>query len=238
MVAMTGGIADRMNVGPRGWRGWLMPAGWRLWLWWVLANAVGWSVGGYLGAVDGRWSGWALSGGIATVGYGAGAAAGGIGAGVLQWLVLRRQVARAGWWVLASSAAGAVVGVLLLALGATVGFGVRWIDGGPETTGTHSLGDSVMFVVLGLYGSILGALQWLVLRRQVDRAGWWVLASTVAWPVSIGVGGIGLGVVVAVTGAKLPAVAAALIPALYGAITGRVLVWLLRERLPTAATGE
>ena len=66
--------------------------GWRVWLWWVLATAVGWSVGGYLGSA----AGWGLSRGIAVVGYGAGAAAGGIAAGVLQWLVLRQQVARAG----------------------------------------------------------------------------------------------------------------------------------------------
>ena len=170
--------------------------GWRVWLWWVLATAVGWSVGGYLGSA----AGWGLSRGIAVVGYGAGAAAGGIAAGVLQWLVLRQQVARAGWWVLASTVAGAVIGVVGVVVGAAVGFGVRWVDGGPETTGANSGGDWVLGVGLVLYGTVLGVLQWLVLRQQVARAGWWVLASTVGWPVSIGVGGIGVQAVRSVTG--------------------------------------
>ena len=208
--------------------------GWGLWLWWVLASAVGWSAGGYLGSA----AGWGLSRDIAIVGYGAGAAGGGIAAGLLQWLVLRRQIARASRWVLASTVAGAVIGVVGVALGATLGFSTRWVGGGPETTGETSSGEWALFVLLGLYGTVLGVLQWLVLRRQVARAGWWVLASTVGWPVSIGVGAIGLQAVVAVTHVKLPAVAAALLPAMYGAITGRVLVWLLRERLPAEATEE
>ena len=208
--------------------------GWGFWLWWVLASTVGWSVGGYLGSA----AGWGLSRGIAVVGYGAGAAAGGIAAGVLQWLVLRQQVARAGWWVLASTVAGAVIGVVGVVVGAAVGFGVRWVDGGPETTGANSGGDWVLGVGLVLYGTVLGVLQWLVLRQQVARAGWWVLASTVGWPVSIGVGGIGVQAVRAVTDVTLPAVTAALIPAIYGAITGSVLVWLLRQPVPAAATEE
>ena len=204
---------------------------WRLWLWWVLASTVGWSAGGAAGGT----AGWGLSRDIAIVGYGAGAAVGGIAAGLLQWLVLRRQIARASRWVLASAVAGAVIGVVGVALGATLGFGTRWVGGGPETTGEASSGEWALFVLLGLYGTVLGVLQWLVLRRQVARAGWWVLASTVGWPVSIGVGGIGLQAVVAVTHVKLPAVTAALIPAMYGAITGRVLVWLLRQPMPAAA---
>ena len=60
-------------------------------------------------------------------------------------------------------------------------------------------------------------LQWLVLRRQMPRAGWWVLASTVGWVVGMPLGDIngppGLG-------------------AAYGVITGTTLVWLLRQRPP------
>ena len=76
-----------------------------------------------------------------------------------------------------------------------------------------------------------GVLQWLGLRRQVARAGWLVLASTVGWVVggplagSVSVGGI----VGAAVGA---AVSWAVLGAVYGAITGPVLVWLLRQRPP------
>ncbi len=193
--------------------------GWGFWLWWVLASAVGWSAGGYLGSA----AGWGLSRDIAIVGYGAGAAGGGIAAGVLQWLVLRRQIARASRWVLASTVAGAVIGVVGVALGATLGFSTRWVGGGPETTGETSSGEWALFVLLGLYGTVLGVLQWLVLRRQVARAGWWVLASTVGWVV----GGLVAGLVGATVGVDL---SWAGLGAVYGAITGPVLVWLLRHR--------
>ncbi|MAG35143.1 MAG: hypothetical protein CL878_02690 [Dehalococcoidia bacterium] len=228
MVAITGSLADRMGSAPRSWRGW------QLWLWWVLATTVGWSAGGAAGGT----AGWGLSRDIAIVGYSAGAGVGGIAAGLLQWLVLRRQVARASRWVLASTGAAAIIGVVGVAVGATLGFGVRWIDGGPETTQEATSGEWVFFVLLALYGTVLGVLQWLVLRRHVARAGWWVLASTGAWPLSIGVGAMVLQTVIAVTGVKLPAVAATLIPALYGTITGTVLVWLLRRPAPAAATEE
>jgi hypothetical protein len=67
---------------------------------------------------------------------------------------------------------------------------------------------------VSLFGTVVGVLQWLVLRRQVARAGWWVLASTVGWvvgmPLGDSVGGPALG-------------------AAYGAITGTALVLLLRQ---------
>ncbi len=207
--------------------------GWGFWLWWVVASTVGWGVGGPVGVAMGG----SLSRGIVVTGY-VGMVMGVIAAGALQWLVLRRQIARAIRWVLASTVAGAVIGVVGVALGATLGFGTRWVGGGPETAGEASSGEWALSVLLVLYGTVLGVLQWLVLRRQVARAGWWVLASTVGWPVSIGVGGIGLQAVVAVTHVRLPAVAAALIPAMYGAITGGVLVWLLRQPVEAAATEE
>jgi hypothetical protein len=65
-------------------------------------------------------------------------------------------------------------------------------------------------------------MQWLVLRRQISRAGWWVLASTVGWLVPFIVGG-------AVGGeGDWPMLFPALVvPS--AAITGIVLVWLLRQ---------
>ena len=54
------------------------------------------------------------------------------------------------------------------------------------------------------------------MASQVGQAGWWVLASTVGWIVAIPLGDIG--------GPPGWAV--------YGAITGTVLVWLMRQRTP------
>ena len=84
--------------------------GWWLWLWWMLANTVGWGVGGaalFLGP-------WALSGlwTFTAAGLVAGTMGGAV-AGALQWLVLKQQIARAGWWIVASTGGRAVGGIML-----------------------------------------------------------------------------------------------------------------------------
>ena len=105
-----GQVAERTGAG-EGSRG----TGWRLWLWWVLASVVGWGVGGVvLGPVFS----------VVEPAFGllvGGAAVGAIGGavlGVLQWLVLRWQLARVGWAV--GGAAFGLVG------GAVAGF-LQWL---------------------------------------------------------------------------------------------------------------
>ena len=179
---------------------------WGLWLWWVVAGMVGWAAG---------WGvGWAvvesLSMDIAVAGY-VGVVAGLTVAGVLQWLMLRRQVAHAVWWIVASIVGGAVVGGVIVAVGADTGFTaevVRDVDVG-------------WVVEAALFGAVLGVLQWLVLRRQVALSGLWVLASTVGWivgdPVCSSLVGFGT-------------LSWVVFGAVYGAITGFALMWLLRQR--------
>ena len=168
--------------------------GWGFWLWWVLATTVGWFSGFIVGSVGGYAVMEILPsyGNVALVAWGGVVL--GAGVGIFQWLVLRRRVSRAGWWVLASIlglAGGAVVGTTAVALA----------GGDPTTWGV------VGGWVVG--GAMAGLMQWFVLRRQVSRAGWWVLASTVGWAVS------SYGVVL-------------------GAVTGIAVVWLLRQPIPEA----
>ena len=179
--------------------------GWRLWLLWVLASVGGWGVGGVvLGPVFSVVEpAFGLLVGGAAVG-----AIGGAALGVLQWLVLRGQLARAGWWIVAST--------------------VGWTVGG------------VSFGLVG--GALAGFLQWLVLRGQLARAGWWIAASTVGWaigPVIVLFGGV-IGEMDAVLIVLLVAVLWGIGGLVGGAITGAVLVWLLRQRLGDAggAGGE
>ena len=193
-----------------------MALDWGLWLWWVVAGMVGWAAG---------WGvGWAvvefLSTDIAVAGY-VGVIAGVTVAGVLQWLVLRRQVAQAVWWIVASIVGGAVVGGVIVAVGADTGFAA-------EAAMARDV-DVGWIVEAALYGAVLGVLQWLVLRRQVAMSGWWVLASTVGWVVGDPVCSslIGFGTLSWVV-----------FGAVYGAITGLVLVWLLRQPVPAAATEQ
>ena len=229
---------------------------WRWWLWWVLASTVGWAVGGTVGVALGR----GLAMGIVVTGY-VGMAAGVIAAGGLQWLVLRRQVAGMAWWIVASVVGAALVGILAAVLGWVAGVVGRLVGGaawganwGPDWSADPG-GDVGFVVAVAVGGTVLGVLHWLVLRRQVARAGWWVLASPYR----------GLGRVVAASclGSRTltrglgrarglgrgrlrvwdhdphesllnrPA-GWAVLGAVYAAITGIVLVWLLRR--PAAGT--
>ncbi len=183
-------IAARLAIAPQ------QRPGWRVWFLWLMAGAFGWGQGVYWG--------WYAGGEPKTLqsipriilaGY-LGVVAGGVLIGVLQWLVLRGHVRRAGRWVLASFGAAAVVGVVVFGVG-VVDTDLGWFGG------------------VSLFGTAVGTFQWLVLRHQVPRAGWWVLASTAAWVV-----GMPLGDVVGPPG----------LGAVYGAITGTALVLLLRQR--------
>lgn len=183
----------------------------RLWLWWTLATAVAFGLGG-------RW-GTALSqsSDIIVIGYLA-VAASLILAGALQWVALRRLIADAGWWVPASVAAVAIVGILVFGLG-QINRDVGWVLG----------------VVVGWV--VLGVLQWLVLRGQVAGAGWWVLATALGLIVAIPV----VGFVTWASGSPPDGPTGTILRwlafgAAYGAVTGTALWWLLRERLQLAIT--
>ncbi len=171
---------------------------WRVWFLWLMAAAVGWGWGVYWGWFDGTEPKTLQSiPNDILAGY-LGLAVGGIVMGVLQWLVLRRHVTRAGWWVLASIGAVAVVGGVVFGVG-MVNPDLGWLGGA------------------SIFGTVVGVLQWMVLRGQVRRAGWWVLVSTVAWVVGMPLGDM----------AGPPGLGAA-----YGAITATALVLLLRQRPP------
>ncbi len=177
----------------------------KLWFSWVLATTVAFGVGGRLGV--------ALSPSrdlivVADVAITASL----ILAGVLQWLVLRRLIGNLGLWVLASVAAVVVIGVLAFGLG-LLNRDVGWV-----------LGVAVGWIVLGV-------LQWLLLREQVDGAGWWVLASTLGLIVAVRV----VGFVTLATGAGVDSPVGGLVRwlafgAAYGAITGTALLGLRRLR--------
>jgi hypothetical protein len=189
--------------------------GWGFWLQWVLASTVGLYVGLVMAFVLLAFIDIVLGieyceacDQLTTIGLG-------IGVGVLQWLVLRRRVSRAGWWVLASAAGG--FGIMQAGF---TGYGASL-----EMSYGTLLGYTGL-VALG--GAVTGTLQWLVLRGQVSRAGWWVLASTVGW-------GLGMTAAIAFSwGGANDFVALGGIGVVLGAVTGGALVWLLRQSVPDA----
>jgi hypothetical protein len=198
--------------------------GWGFGLLWVFLSAIGWCIGIMMGFV----AGYAPIELIGHTPLGEGLASCvhaivlGAVVGILQWVVLRRRVPGAGRWVWASIAglavAGGVGGAVLVA-GASPGI----------------LAEVVGYtLVVALGGAVTGMLQRPVLRGQVSRAGWWVLASTVGW-------GLGMAVTVAsievseggyFPGGLLGSLAAGGVA--FGAVTGGALVWLLRQPVPEA----
>jgi hypothetical protein len=182
-------------------------AEWQFWIAWVLTSVVGYVVV------------YAVAYVVAEVVYGYvfwAVAYAGLGAvvGTGQWLILRKRVERSGWWVLAS-----VVGY---AVGPAVGPVVfRAVTGAaPDAESEY-----VFRVVTGAgLGAVVGTGQWLILRKRVERSGWWVLASVVGYAVAYVVAEVVYGYVfwaVAVHGA--------ITEGMYSAITGGMLVLMLRR---------
>ena len=84
--------------------------------------------------------------------------------GVVQYGLLRRHLPRMGWWVLATTG-GWLLGALFIAIPV-------WLN---RTDG------SSIYLVFILMGLGIGAAQWLLVRRRLPRAGWWIGANVVGW---------------------------------------------------------
>ncbi len=77
----------------------------------------------------------------------------------------------------------------------------------------------------------VGLMQWLLLRRDLNKTGWWSVINAVVWPLAYMFGG-GLGLMVGTAiGSPLVAnlLSAVLVGGIVGALTGLVLLWMLRE---------
>ncbi len=184
----------------------------RLLVWWVLAGAAGFAVGGLAEAAVGP------SGGLMVVVY---MTVGGSASGALQWLALRRRVSGCGLWVAACVGGGLAAGLVGVAVGALAGLGAGVVLG--LRAAMEVAADTGGVAAAVSFGTVVGVLQWLVLQRELPRSYWWVVASTAGWIV----GGLTAGITEGVAGW-------AVLGAVYGSITGCVLVGLLVWR-PAAA---
>jgi hypothetical protein len=136
---------------------------------------------------------------------------------ILQWLVMRRRISCGGGWVLA-----AMVGSLLWTLAFHYSRGV--LPKPAQQLHVVRLGMILLYVAGA--GASIGALQWVfVLRRQVPRAYWWVLASSLGWALAplewMWDFDFGSGMVAVV-------VRRALLGTLFGIVTGVCVIQLLR----------
>jgi hypothetical protein len=88
----------------------------------------------------------------------------GLALGVLQGFILQHRIRDPWRWILATTLGWAVGAVILLL---TLPNGMDFIAG----------------VVMGL---TTGTAQWLILRREVNWAGWWIALNIVGWSTGMG----------------------------------------------------
>ncbi len=128
-----------------------------------------------------------------------GGAVGGGFSGLSQWLVLRRLIGKANGWIALTIATWALGWALWAAA-------VAW------SSSPNAVLSSLALLVGGAYS---GLGQWLVLRRSVHRAGWWVLATALGWGVPLSLRPAGIASMSPFRGAMV------------GAVTGIALVIFL-----------
>ena len=138
----------------------------------------------------------------------------GLAGGFMQWLVLRRRIAGTGWWVPAST--------LGLPIALVIAVGAMRLGGIPSP------------ILLGvLFGVVSGIMPWLVLRRQLARAGWWIPAHLLGSLLGGAMGIVAFHAVILIGFYQFDwAAAGAMFGAGLGAVTGIPLVWLLRQPIP------
>ncbi len=201
---------------------------WLLWIQWVLVSAVGWAFLGwaYMAWARGQIRDGPLGFAVLALGF--------VCVVLGQWLVLRPRLVRAGWWLFVTPVgfgSGGYAALLAVAFG-----------------GAYFGWPAAVLALLAtlLVGTPVGFLQWLVLRRQMRRALWWVPLTLVAigasllalWLCLLVLAELPAGVIESAIdtggGAELPVdLAGVLLGAVYGAITGTALVVLLPHRVQT-----
>jgi hypothetical protein len=176
----------------------------RYWLWWTAATLGGWLIGYLINnliiaafnlteevlAQSARPE-LMLASILAMVSMG-------LSVGLLQWLVLRREVPSATLWVPATAfgfAAGIWLGLAFMGLGT-------------------------------------GLAQWWVVRQTFSKGSWWPTISAVIWPLGYLAGGAVGGALISVTNSQLLAGGIGILVTglIIGAVTGAVLLWMLREK--------
>ena len=85
--------------------------------------------------------------------------------GALQFWLLRRYLPRMGWWAFATIGGWFTGTLLIVAVN-------RLRLTGP------TINLDLAFILMGLS---IGLGQWLVLRRGLPRAGWWIAANALSW---------------------------------------------------------
>jgi hypothetical protein len=216
------------------------PRGLQVWWRWVMANAVSEAIGLTVTAVvaiaatsafekpeKGRYGIFAVTVLVILAG-----AFEGLVVGIAQWFVLRQLIENlsAPLWVKAT--------VLSALIAWTLGMMPSTIISLTETATTEAPTPPSDLIIYGLsalmglvFGLILGAAQFWVLRRHLQRAGWWAVANSVAWAVGMPIIFVGAGSMpesqFSWVSVLIGVITCTVAGAVVGAIHGLFLTWLL-----------
>jgi hypothetical protein len=149
----------------------------------------------------------------------------GVFLGFAQWLIIRRYLHHSVRWI------------VVTALGTTISWGVGipivllllFIYGSElGNIDISALLKGILLLGAGI-GLVVGYLQWLVLKNRTrDRSGAWILANVIAWGLGLVAAFFSRFVVLAENSWMAMVVPPTILGAIVGAITGSMLVWLLR----------
>jgi hypothetical protein len=133
----------------------------------------------------------------------------GLISGLLQYLLLRRYLPRMGGWV-AATLLGWLLLCVALGLVSALSSATLMVDSGLSTA-----------LAIVLIGGSLALPQWLVLRRRVGHAAWWIVASVLGW-----------GLVRLVAGGTISIMQDVIAVAFLPSAAASIAWWLLLDKLP------
>ena len=123
--------------------------------------------------------------------------------GIAQWLILRNHLEISGWLWIFTTILESIISIYLLDVDIASSF-------------------AAFILYSGVIGLLIGSLQWLILRRRINHAGWWIFILIAGRMVSA------VFVIVIVTLFRSTMFYIDLLsPLLYGALTGAGLIALL-----------
>jgi hypothetical protein len=135
--------------------------------------------------------------------------------GLAQWAALRSYLIDATDWILAggtSWAVGYALGLFLI----------------------NALADTILGGFAGylLFGLIIALVQWPILRREIPNLWAWILANVIGWTLGFYLSQVSLDLFFedpAIAPVASTSVISAISGLVAGGITGRVLVWIVRQ---------
>ncbi|MBD1840251.1 hypothetical protein [Coleofasciculus sp. FACHB-501] len=172
----------------------LKSAEWKFWLGWIALSTIG----SLLGIVAGFFV-TLLTGGFGSNGFPFGWTVVWVILGCFQWLLLKRRIKRSSLWIAASAIGGAVA--LPVCVLASYSISTNALSDFFSDFISLDLSNSYELFSLSKIGAIneaiVGTAQWLLLKRQISRAGWWIPVSALGGamilpPISAAIKGLAL----------------------------------------------